>query len=177
MKYLLYIAIAAFTLWMVSEIIEIWKGYNAAVYYLTSAYHILAGVGIWGLHLCQSKNKNLPSLLGTFLISITYFALAYFPVQVLNSGLTVSEFIELNPIYKIPGLLSLSGFIIFGIAVLRRNYFPLWTGIILISGTIFYTIAMTLKLQAGINVVNIIISLTIIYMCFFGLRKMSSEHT
>ena len=64
---------------------------------MTSVYHILAGFGIWGLHLSQSRSKNKLSLVGTVLISITYFALAYFPIQVMNSGLTVSDYITQNP--------------------------------------------------------------------------------
>ena len=95
--------------------------YTPTVYYLTSICHILAGIGFWGLHVLQTKQKNILSFLGTLLISITYFALAYFPIQAMNSDLSITEFIEQNLFYKIPGLLSLLGFILFSIAVFKKN--------------------------------------------------------
>lgn len=172
MKYLLYTAILAFTLWLGSELIEIIQdGYTSTVFYMTSAYHILAGFGIWGIHQLQSKKKNFLSSTGVLLISSTYFALAYFPIQVMNSGLSVSEFIGINPIYKIPGLINLVGFIVFGTAVIRTKYFPAWTGIFIILGTLIYAIAIALKFPIVVNINNMILSITIIYMCIFGLRK------
>lgn len=177
MKFLVFIAILGFAFWIGSEIIEIVEaGYNSAVYYMTSAYHILAGFGIWGLHLLQSRLRNNLSLTGTALISITYFALAYFPIQVMYSGLSVSEFIMANPIYKIPGFISLIGFIIFGIAVIRTKYFPTWAGVIIILGTIIYAIAMAAKLQIIVNINNIILSMTIIYMSILGLGRLKNDH-
>jgi len=171
MIYLIYIAILGFTVWIVSEIMEIIKGrHDSTVYYMTSAYHILAGVGIWGLHLLQSNSANKLSLIGTLFISITYFALAYFPIQVMNSRVSVSEFIETHPIYKVFGIASLIGFIIFGIAIIRIGHFPAWTGVLIILGTIIYALAMAKKIQIVVNINNIIISATIFYMCIFGLR-------
>ena len=174
MKYLIYLLIGGFTLWAGSEILELIQGgYSPAVYYMTAAYHLLAGFGIWGLHLLQAGKKNSLSTVGTLLISITYFALAYFPIQVMHSGLSVSAFIAANPIYKIPGLISLVGFILFGLSMIRTKYFPRWTGVIFIVGTIIYAVAMTMKFQLIVNVNNIVLSTTIIYMGIFGLSNSS----
>ena len=172
MKYLIYIAILGFVTWIVSELIEIVEGgYNSTVYYLTSVYHIFAGFGIWGLHLLQSQKKNTISLISVVLISLTYFSLGYFPIQVMNAGLSISEFIIQNPLYKIPGIISLIGFVLFGYAIIRTKYFPNWTGLVLIFGTIIYAISMALEFQIVVNINNIILSGTIIYMCFYGLKK------
>ena len=171
MNYLIYIAILAFMFWPVSEIIEIKEGgHNSTVYYMTSVFHILAGFGIWGLHLLQSPLVINLSLIGTVFISITYFVLAYFPIQVMNSKLSFSEFITIHPIYRVPGIINVIGFIIFGIAIIRIGFFPAWTGVIIILGTIIFAIAMTMKNHIVVNINNIIISATIIYMCIFGLR-------
>jgi hypothetical protein len=184
MKYLVYAAILGLTLWIISEIIELLVGYNSTGYYLTAAFHILGGFGIWGLHLLQSKEKNIISLVGATLISISYFSIVYFPIQVMNSGLSVSEFIEQNPVYKIPLFAYVIGHIIFGIAVLRTKYFPNWTGLILILGAIILlgiytyeilTVSIPYKLQIVLNINNILFAATMIYMCFFGLKKNNND--
>lgn len=176
MKFFIFTAIIGFTCWIGSEVLEIiFQGYNSTVYYLTTSYHILAGIGIWGLHYLQFQPENRLSYISTLLISITYFALAYFPIQVMNSGISVSEFLELHPVYKIPGLISLVGFILFGLSILKAGYFPKWAGVIIILGTLIYAIAMVLKLQIVVNINNCILSLSIIYLCIFGLRKLQNE--
>ncbi|MCB0555834.1 MAG: hypothetical protein KDD02_19965 [Phaeodactylibacter sp.] len=170
MKYLLYLLISGFALWIGSEILEIIQGgYSPAVYYMTAAYHILAGFGIWSLHLLQAGKKNNVSLTATILISLTYFALAYFPIQVMQSGLSVSAFIAANPIYKIPGLISLAGFVLFGLAIIKTRYFPAWTGVAIILCTIIYGIAMAKQLQLVVNINNIILSIVIIYIGVLGI--------
>lgn len=170
MKYLVYLLIVGFVFWIGSEVLEIIQsGYSPAVYYMTAVYHILAGIGIWSLHLLQAPKKNTLSLVGALMISASYFALAYFPIQVMHSGLSVSAFISATPIYKIPGLISLVGFILFGMSIIRTKYYPTWTGLIIIAGTIVYAVAIAMKLQLMVNINNIILSIAIIYMGIFGL--------
>jgi hypothetical protein len=98
MKYLLYAAILGFTLWIISEIMELTEGYVSAGYYLTAIFHVIAGFTIWGLHLLQSKRKNTLSLIGVALISVAYFSIAYLPIQVMHSGLSVSGYVVETPI-------------------------------------------------------------------------------
>jgi hypothetical protein len=180
MKYLVYVFILGSTLWIISEIIELQGGYNSSVYYLTAAFHILAGFGIWGLHLLQSKKKNIISLVGSAIISISYLSLGYFPIQVMNSGLSVSGFFAHNPVYNISGFAFLIGHIIFGIAVLRTKYFPNWTGLMVMLGATIttgiytyeiLTVSVPMSLQMVLNINDIIFAATMIYMCFFGLKR------
>lgn len=176
MKTLLYTLITGFILWIGSEILEIIEGgYTPAVYYMTAGYHVLSGFGIWSLHLLQTPKKNQLSFISAGLISATYFALSYFPIQVLNSGMSVNEFLAHAPLYKFAGGLSLLGFILFGISVIRTKYFPIWTGIVLIAGTLVYAIAMINQFSLVVNLNNILLSVTVLYMCSSGLRNKTSR--
>jgi hypothetical protein len=181
MKWLLYITILGFIIWIITEIIEFTISYIPSDYYLTSAFHILGGIGIWGLHLAQYKKKNIISLIGTAIISISFFSIVYFPIQVMHSGLTFPEvYLRHHPIYTIPLLGFAVGFIILGIAALKTRYFPLWTGWIVILGALIMTgiyayesvgDATSESIHRILNVNDIIFSLTIIYMCLFGLKE------
>jgi len=176
-KNLLYIALAGFVLWIISELLEIFHGgHTPDVYYVTSVHHIFACLGIWGLHMAQARKKEMLSFGTTLLISIGYFAIIYFPIQVMNSGLGVGEFITANPFYKIPFRMIMVGYILFGIAVIKIKYYPAWTGVLMLLGAILYSTAMALKLETMINIDTIIMSLNIIYMSYFGLAKLKSSH-
>ena len=177
MKYLLHAGILGFSFWMVSEVIEIVTGYNSAVYYLTSGYHFLAGIGIWGLYKVQPNNKNTLGKIGAVITLITYLGLTYFPIAVMNSGFNFSEFLEANPGYKIPGGFWFLGMILFGISLIRTTYFPLWTAIVFIIGTIIFTATPLLGWPTIlVNCTNIVFALTVIYMCIFGLNKLKNDH-
>ena len=177
MKYLLYAGILGFSFWMVSEIIEIVNGYNPTVYYLTSGYHFLAGIGIWGLFKVQPNDKNRLGKIGAVITLIAYLSLTYFPIIVMNSGLNLSEFIDANPIYKIFGGFWFLGMILFGISLTKTKCFPLWTAIVFIIGTIIFTATPLLGWPTVLaNCTNIIFSLTVIYMCVFGLNKLNNNH-
>lgn len=178
MKYLIIAAILGYTCWIGSEVIEIAQGgYNATVYYLTAAFHLLAGIGIWGLHFLQSRKQNTLSAVGTVMISLTYLALTYLPIQVMHSGLSGLEFAAANPVYKIPGMINVFGLIVFGIAVIRTKFFPAWTGVIIILGSITFAVAMTQGLQIIANINNIILATTIIYMCMLGYQRLQPQDT
>lgn len=172
MKYLLYAGILGFSFWMISEIIEMVDGYNPTVYYLTSGYHFLAGMGIWGLHKTQSNHKNTWSKMGAAMALMAYLGLTFFPIQVMNSGMNFSGFLEAHPLYKIPGGFWFLGMLIFGVSVLKTRYFPTWTPIVFILGTIIFTATPLLGWPTiWVNCTNIAFSLTVIYMCMFGLNK------
>jgi hypothetical protein len=175
MKYLLYAGILGFSFWMISEVIEIVNGYNPTVYYLTSGYHFLAGIGIWGLYKVQPNSKNSLGKIGAVITLIAYLGLTYFPIAVMNSGLNFSEFLEANPLYKIPGGFWFSGMILFGISLIRTKHFPLWTAIVFIIGTIIFTATPMLGWPIIlVNCTNIVLSLTVIYMSILGLNKLKT---
>jgi peptidoglycan/LPS O-acetylase OafA/YrhL len=188
MKWLLYVTILGFIIWIITEIIEFTVGYNRPDYYLTSAFHVLGAFGIWGLHLAQSRRRrNIVSLVGTTLISISFVSIIYFPIQVMHSGLTYPEaFLEHHRVYTIPLAGFAIGFIIFSIAVLRTKYFPNWTGWVVILGAIIMTGIYTYEsvgdatsktLHRVLNINDIIFSIAIIYMCLFGLRRRNNTTT
>ncbi len=174
MKYLLYAGILGFSFWICSEVIEIYLGgYNSAVYYLTTLYHAFAGFGVWGLHKTQSDEKtNYLSLVGAAIVFIAYIGIAYFPIQVMNSGLTFAEFLDVIPAYKIPGALWFFGMIAFGISILKTRHFPAWTGVVFLLGTIMFTATPLLKWPViVVNFTNIIFAATVIYLCIISLRE------
>lgn len=171
-KYLLSAAILGYMCWMVSEVVEIIHGgFNPTVYYLTSAFHLFAGIGIWGLHLVQNQSKKSLSATGTLMISLSYLVLVYLPIQVMNSGLSGKEFVDASPIYMLPGIINVFGLILFGIAVIRAKFFPAWTGVIIIMGSIIFFVAMTNGFQIIANINNITLSITLVYMCLVGLQE------
>ena len=175
-KYLLFTGIIAFSLWIASEMIEICNGYTPVVYYLTAGYHFLAGFGILGLHKAQSKDKNLLSMIGAIVGFLAYLSLTFFPIQVMNSGLSFSAFIETNPIYKIPGGVWFLGMMLFGISVLRSQFYPKWTAIVFLSGILMFTATPLLQWPTlPVNITNIVLALTIIYMSFLGLKSLKKD--
>lgn len=172
MKWLLYIASLGFFCWFISEVLELTSINTPVVYYLTSVYHLFAGIGIWGLHKVQNKPHFKIGLIGTALSSATYIGLIYFPIEVMYSGLEFSEFIDLHPVYKIPGIIWFVGMLLFGISILRGQFYPTWSGVVFILGTILFTITPLLGLFQDMgHVSNMIFAFTVIYMCVYALRK------
>ncbi len=168
-KYLLFAAVLGYLCWMVSEVVEIIHGgFNSTFYYLTAAFHLFAGIGIWGLHFVQNRSNNTLSATGTVMISFSYLTLVYLPIQVLHSGLSGAAFVEANPMYMIPAFMNVFGLILFGIAVIRAKFFPAWTGAIIMLGSIIFIVAMTNGFQIVANINNITLSMTLIYMCLLG---------
>jgi len=177
MKYLLIAAVLGYLCWMISEVVEIIHGgFNPTVYYLTAAFHLFSGIGIWGLHLVQYRSKNTLSLIGTVMVSLSYLSLVYLPIQVLHSGLSGVEFVELNPMYKIPAFVNVTGLILFGIAVIRSKFYPMWTGAFIIVGSIIFLTAMMNGFQTVANINNITLSATIIYMCIVGYQHFDNKN-
>lgn len=177
-KFLLFAAILGYLCWMVSEVVEIVQGgFNPTVAYLTAAFHLFSGIGIWGLHLVQNRSKNTLSIIGTVMVSVSYLILVYLPIQVVHSGLTGTEFVEANPMYKIPAFINVLGLVLFGAAVIRAKFFPAWTGAVIILGSIIFIVAMTNGFQIVANINNIALSATIIYMCMLGYRHIQQRAT
>ncbi len=166
MKYLIYSAILGFGLWMGSEIIEIIQGgYSPVVYYLTAGYHFFAGLGIWGLYKKQTPVKNTFNTISASIASISYLVLTLFPVQVMNSGLSMADFLEQHPLYKLGGGIWLGGMLLFSISVIKTSYFPRWSGLMILLGTLIFTIGPLLTWpMILININNILFAATVMYM-------------
>ncbi|QQS40904.1 MAG: hypothetical protein IPM63_16285 [Acidobacteriota bacterium] len=172
MKILLFAAILGYGCWLVSEVFEIvQRGYSPEVYYLTAAYHVLAGIGVWGIYKAQTAGKNLFNLAATAIASIAYLSFAIFPLQVMWSGLSMAEFVAANPAYKLAGLVWFVGMILFSVSVTRTGYFPRWTGVIMVIGTVVFTATPIFGWpMLLVNFTNIFFAGTVVYTGFLGLR-------
>lgn len=172
MKFFLFAVILGFGCWIVSEVFEIVQGgYSPEVYYLTAAYHVLAGIGVWGIYKVQTPRKNLINLTATAIASIGYLFFAIFPLQVMRSGLSMAEFVAANPIYKLAGLVWFAGMMLFSISVIRTGYFPRWAGVIMVFGTVVFTATPIFGWPMLIvNFTNIIFAGTVMRLGFLGLR-------
>lgn len=176
MRFLLVTAVLGFGCWIASEVLEIvQRGYSPAVYYLTAAYHVLAGIGVWGIYKAQTQGKNLFNLTGTAIASIAYVSMTFFPLQVMWSGLSMGEFVSANPVYKLAGLVWFIGMILFSISVIRTGFFPIWTGAVMVIGTLFFTATPIFGLpMLLVNVTNIVFAGTVIWIGVLGLRSASA---
>lgn len=172
MKYLLYTAMLGFACWMVSEVLEIVQnGYSPAVYYLTTAYHFLAGLGVWGLYKAQTQGKNVFNLVSAAMASLAYLALTLFPIQVMRSGLTMADFVEANPVYKLGAFVWLIGMLLFSASLIRTGFFPKWAGVIVMIGTVIFAATPLLGWpQLLVNVTNLIFAAAVIYISVIGLK-------
>lgn len=93
-------------------------------------------------------------------------------------GLSFPEFIAANPLYKIPGGFWFLGMILFGISLFMTKYFPSWTAVVFIIGTVMFTATPLLGWPTIlVNCTNIVLSLTVIYMCVFGLNNIRGAQT
>ena len=172
MKYLLLTFILGFMCWIISEVIEIIQsGYSAEVYYLTAGYHFFAGIGIWGIYRKQTPEKNRFNLISVSIASAGYLLLTLFPIQVLQSGLSMVEFVEVNPIYKLLGFIWFAGMTLFSVSIIRSGTFPKWTGAIMLAGTLMFTATPLLGWPViWVNIMNILFAITVIYISTLALK-------
>lgn len=130
---------AAAVCWFVSDVVELKAGGHTRLNLrLTIAYHLLAVVGIWGLHLAQVEDgPRTMSLLGTALLSIGYLVLTLVPVLILRGKAdTPASAMAAHPILKAFGALSLLGILLFGAAAFQIGYYPAWTPIVFVVGSL-----------------------------------------
>lgn len=177
MKALLYAVLLGFASWMLSEVLEIVQGgYSPAVYYLTAVYHVFAGIGLWGLYKAQTPSKNAFNRVSTALASLAYLALTLFPLQVMQSGLSISDFVLAHPVYKLIGLVWFIGMLLFSVSVIRSGVFPRWAGVVMVIGTVVFTATPLLGWPTLlVNVTNIIFAATVLYISTLGLKAANLE--
>lgn len=166
MKLLQWTAILGFGCWGISEVLEIIQGgHTPFVYYLTATYHLLAAIGIWGLYRKQTAGKDTFNTISVVVPSIAYLALVFFPIQLMNSGLAMRDFLDNHPFYKIVGFVWFIGMVLFSISIIRTNYFPKWSGIVILLGTIAFTaIPLIGWPSVVVNITNILFAATVIYI-------------
>ncbi len=161
--------IAGAICWIISEILEIVHGgYNPVILWLTVLFHLLAAVGIWGLHLGQAKGKNSLSFSGTALLSIGYLAFAAVPLIVIAGDFDgPAGVMEAYPAFRLFGAMSVIGILMFGAAVVKLRYFPAWAGIAFVMGSLVtFTILATHQSMLIANAANILVSVVLIKMAW-----------
>jgi len=176
MKTLLYAAILAASLWILTEFLEMAspEGFTPLSMWLTTLWHPILALGFWGLHKSQSPKRNRLSLIGVLLLILSFIAFAPVSLMILNSTVVNSfpEFIQQNPIYQVFGLMSLIGYILFAISMIRTRYYAGWMGFVILL-TVLLSVVQNFAQLAEIwqHVAFIITSLVIISMSVFALRQ------
>ncbi|MEE4153092.1 MAG: hypothetical protein V2I27_02935 [Erythrobacter sp.] len=170
MKLLLWFAIAGFSAWAVSDILEALSGGRTpTVYYLTSVYHALAAVGVWGIHRAQSETGLNLSTIATVMQSVGLAIVVLLPLQLMRSGMEPSEFAIQNPHFIAGGLLNVLGMVALGAAIWRCGVFPRWTGVAIpIGAVLFITLGVA---NAGLiaNIANVLLAAIFVYLAVLGL--------
>lgn len=179
MRALLFAAIIGAGLWILTEFLEMASanGSTPLSLWLTTLWHPIIALGFWGLHKCQAPERNLLSLVGASMLIISFIAFAPVSLMILNSPInTFSEFLQENPIYTIFGLLSLIGYILFGVSIIRTRFYPSWMGFVLLLAVLLSMVQNFGKLaEVWQHVAFISVSLVVILMGLFGLQNQSKK--
>ncbi|MEM7701028.1 MAG: hypothetical protein AAF251_03745 [Pseudomonadota bacterium] len=174
MRYFLYTAFIGYFSWIGSEVAELWaNGYTPLVFVLTAIYHLLAGIGIWGLHAAQMRGADKLSAIGTVLISLSFLVLVYFPIGAMQAGLTPQDYAFANPLFQLVGTINIAGFILFGVAIYRAGVFSKWVGPVIAIGNILFAVLLATGGGKLLNFVSIGLAMIILWMIKFAL---SQEH-
>lgn len=178
MRILNYAAILGAGLWIITEFMEIASptGSTSLSLWLTSLWHPILALGIWGLHRNQSRSSNLLSMIGAVCLIISFLGFAPASIMMANSDITTfPEFLEENPVFRFAGLFSLVGYILFGISLIRTRFYPRWVGFALIAA-ILLGLAQTFGHLPEIvqHVTFVAISLVFMVMALFGLRHLTT---
>lgn len=172
MRTFLYIATLGYVAWIGSEIAELLaQGYTPTVFFLTAIYHLLAGLGIWGLYHAQAQYAGKLGLVAASLISLSFLVLVYFPLGAMQAGLTPPEYASTRPFFQLFGFMNILGFILFGIAIYRARVFPRWTGPVLAIGKILFATLLAAGGGPVLNAVSIGLALVVLWMITLALRQ------
>lgn len=172
MKTLLWFAIVGFGIWAVSDILEAIEGARTpAVYYLTSAYHALAAIGVWGIHRVQSKTGLNLSSIATAMQSLGLAIVILLPIQMLQSGMEPAAFASQNPHFVAGGLLNVLGMIALGAAIWRCAVFPRWTAVAIPVGAVLFIVLGVSDAGLIANIANVALAATFVYLAVLGLRR------
>ena len=174
MKNLLYAVIAAAVCWILSEVLEIaLGGRTASTLWLTAAFHFLIAFGIWGAYVGQADRKSTLSLIAAGMMSLGYLLLVYPPLAVSQApSITITEFMDVNLIFKLAGLLAVLGTILFGVSILRQKSYVAWTGVALVlCPVIFSAIMMSEGPELVAIVANLVESVALIVISVQALRS------
>jgi len=165
MRKLAWLLMAAGAAWIISEGVEfVVGGRTAASLMLTVAFHALTAVGLWGALAGQPGGRTRLSAVGVAMASVGYLALIYPPLAIANSeSVTIIEFMDANPLFKLAGLLAVAGTVTYGASIVRDRSYPIWTGAALVLCPILFTGAMSGGgLDRFANAVNVVEALALV---------------
>lgn len=165
-------AMAGYACWWVSDVIELLTGtYSSVVVYLTALFHLLVGIGIWGLAAALAGKGRRLLWASTLLVSLGHLSLTVLALHVHWSGLESRLVIGSHPLYLIPLLLWSLGVIVFSGRLVCLPWLPAWMGWTLLAG--FSLIILSRPLgwpMPAINLITIALSSALLYLGTLCLR-------
>ena len=178
MKNLLYILILGSLVAIVAQLMQLAQGPTVTNLYIDLAGYLLFAVGIWGLHAQQTKQpipryKNTFSIIGTALLSLGGLALMVLSTQLVQAIQInqLGDYVDM-PYYVASGVTFAVGAIFFAVSILRINYFPTWTALLLILLPIVSIVVEVTRSASEIRYVSdLILAAVFIYLSFMALKK------
>jgi hypothetical protein len=165
-------AMAGYACWWVSDVIELLtRSYGAAVVYLTALFHLLVGIGIWGLAAALAGEARRLLWASTLLVSLGHLSLMVLPLHVHWSGLGSRLVVGSQPLYLIALLLWSLGIIVFSVRLVWLTWLPAWVGWSLLAGFSLIILSRPLGWPMPlINLITIALSSVLLYLGLLCLR-------
>ena len=162
---------------IVSQIMEILSGPSVPSTAINMSAFIFFAIGIWGIHQQQTQQeKSKLSLFGTCLLTIGGLAFVVLSIQIMQAlpEKQPIDFVE-TPVFMIAGSCIGLGTILFGLSVIRINYFPKWAGILLlVLPLVNIATEVALKTTEIRYFLNLILGATFIYISAYSLKRLQA---
>ena len=164
-------ATLAASLWILTEIMEIVSGgFSPVQLTLTLIAFVILPFAVLGFHAAQASKGGRISLIGAVCFAGAF--IVWSGVTMLDMVLNTKTEMDIigggdvqKILFGIGSLLTVVGSIVFGIAALRAEVFPRWTGIILILGGLCPLVVSLFPAPAVVwNIINIVLCATLIRM-------------
>lgn len=171
-KLLIYVCLLGASMWIASEVAEMLSnGFSSVSLSINIFAFTFLAIGWWGLDHIQTTGNSM-SWFGTIGLSAAFLIFTVISLQMFQTGNTQGA--ELSMLYMVGIAAMIVGGILFGSSILKLDYFPKWTGILMILLIVVSLSGIALELPGIVqNISNILLSCTLIYMCFFGLNSLN----
>lgn len=163
--------IIAAGMWILTEIMEIVNsGFTPVQLTLTLIAFVILPFGVLGFHAAQAARGGWMSLIGAVCLASSFIVWSGFTMleMVLKAGIETNIASGSNVEKTLLGigiLLMLVGQTVLGIAVMRADLFPRWTGIILILGAALCLVSLFLQApMIANNIIAIVICAALLRM-------------
>jgi hypothetical protein len=164
-------AILAAGIWMLTEIMEIVSGgFSPVQLSLTLVAFVMLPFGVLGFHAAQASKGGWMSLIGAVCFAGAF--ILWSGVTMLDVVLKTKTEMEIigggdieKIIFWIASVLTVVGSTVFGIAALRVDVFPRWTGIALILAAVFFLVLSLFQVPMVVwNIINVVTCVALIRM-------------